>query len=91
MHMKYDTCAKYSHIVGTYQAARRERKEFAEVESDRTSKKLLDNLMQSHAVKEVLGETSGQGSSKGSRPSSSKAKADMFELPPLPENFQRFV
>ncbi|KAK3095676.1 hypothetical protein FSP39_017483 [Pinctada imbricata] len=69
-------------------AARRERKEFAEVESDKASKKLLDNLMKSHAIKEVLGENQPGTSSPGKSSVTTKNKADLFMLPPLPENFQ---
>ncbi|XP_056005914.1 DNA excision repair protein ERCC-5-like isoform X3 [Ostrea edulis] len=69
----------------------------AEVEGDKASKKLLDNLLKSHALKEVLnkGHASTSSSSITSQPSTSRQsqgttqKLDLFQLPPLPEEFIR--
>ncbi|XP_061180029.1 DNA excision repair protein ERCC-5 homolog [Saccostrea echinata] len=84
-------------------ASRRERKMVAEVEGDKASKKLLDNLLKSHALKEVLnkGHASTAGNSNVSQPSTSTQpstssqsqetaeKRDLFQLPPPPEEFVR--
>ena len=71
----------------------------AEVEGDKTSKKLLDNLLKSHALKEVMnkGHASTASSSSSSMPSTSSQsqdsteKRDLFQLPPLPEEFIRYM
>lgn len=71
----------------------------AEVEGDKASKKLLDNLLKSHALKEVLnkGHASTSSSSITSQPSTSRQsqgttqKLDLFQLPPLPEEFIRYL
>lgn len=67
----------------------------AEVEGDKASKKILDNLLKSHALKEVMkkGHASTDSSSSMSQPSTSSQsqdstqKPDLFQLPPLPEEF----
>lgn len=69
----------------------------AEVEGDKASKKILDNLLKSHALKEVMkkGHASTDSSSSVSQPSTSSQsqqsaqKPDLFQLPPLPEEFAR--
>ncbi|XP_021372076.1 DNA repair protein complementing XP-G cells homolog [Mizuhopecten yessoensis] len=66
--------------------SRRETREFAEKESTKTNQKLLQNLMKSRAVKEVLGDNAGPSTSQV--PTSNRAR-DMFELPPLPPEFLR--
>lgn len=84
MHEKF-TCFCY------IQAGRREKKEFAELESDKATKNLVQNLMKSHAINAVLKkDDSSKHSSSGPKPSTSnQGKPDMFELPPLPEEFKR--
>lgn len=70
----------------------------AEVEGDKASKKILDNLLKSHALKEVMkkGHASTDSSSSVSQPSTSSQsqqsaqKPDLFQLPPLPEEFARY-
>lgn len=70
----------------------------AEVEGDKASKKILDNLLKSHALKEVMkkGHASTDSSSSMSQPSTSSQsqdstqKPDLFQLPPLPEEFARY-
>ncbi|XP_063427344.1 DNA excision repair protein ERCC-5-like [Mytilus trossulus] len=71
-------------------AGRREKKEFAELESDKATKNLVQNLMKSHAINAVLKkDDSSKHSSSGPKPSTSnQGKPDMFELPPLPEEFK---
>lgn len=78
-------------------ASRREKKMMAEVEGDKASKKILDNLLKSHALKEVMkkGHASTDSSSSMSQSSTSSQsqdsiqKPDLFQLPPLPEEFAR--
>ncbi|KAK6194880.1 hypothetical protein SNE40_000416 [Patella caerulea] len=65
-------------------AARRERKEFAEKESGKASRKLLENLMKSHAVKAALGQDTS-GVQPGPSSFNSNRKPDVFELAPLPD------
>ncbi|XP_050394306.1 DNA excision repair protein ERCC-5 [Patella vulgata] len=65
-------------------AARRERKEFAEKESGKASRKLLENLMKSHAVKAALGQDTS-GVQPGPSSLNSNRKPDVFELAPLPD------
>ncbi|XP_060079730.1 DNA excision repair protein ERCC-5-like [Ylistrum balloti] len=67
-------------------AFRRENRELAEKESSKTNQKLLQNLMKSQAIKEVLGDDAGP--SKSQLSTSTKSR-DMFELPPLPAEFLR--
>ncbi|KAJ8309905.1 hypothetical protein KUTeg_011770 [Tegillarca granosa] len=66
--------------------SRRERKEFANQESERTSKKLLENLMRSRAVKEVLAGEAVKDD-KPIKVNKNRTK-DLYELPPLPKEFQ---
>lgn len=65
----------------------------AEFESDKATKTLVQNLLKSHAISEVLKKDDNKpASSSGTKPSTSKAgKPDLFELPPLPEEFKRQV
>ena len=74
-----------------YQAGRRQKKKMAENESDKATKTLVQNLLKSHAISEVLKKDDKKpASSSGLKPSTSKAgKPDLFELPPLPEEFKR--
>jgi hypothetical protein len=74
-----------------YQAGRRQKKKMAEFESDKATKTLVQNLLKSHAISEVLKKDDKKpASSSGLKPSTSKAgKPDLFELPPLPEEFKR--
>ncbi|CAC5405682.1 ERCC5 [Mytilus coruscus] len=71
-------------------AGRREKKEFAELESDKATKNLVQNLMKSHAINAVLKkDDSSKCSTSGPKPSTSnQGKPDLFELPPLPEEFK---
>ncbi|GFS17107.1 DNA repair protein complementing XP-G cells-like protein [Elysia marginata] len=79
-------------------AARRDRREEAERESSAVAEKLLENLVKSHAVKQVLGgegqRSSGPSSSSRSKPTRvpgvrkgrNQKLEDIFELAPLPES-----
>lgn len=69
-------------------ASRREKKEFAEKEGNRTNKKLLENMMRKHAIKEVLGENAPSTSADIPR---KRTAEDVFQLPPLPEEFKKLV
>ncbi|XP_013421180.1 DNA repair protein complementing XP-G cells homolog isoform X2 [Lingula anatina] len=67
-------------------AARRQRKEQAEKETGKTSQKILTNFLKRQAVQAAI----GKGGEKATvpeipaKPSTSK-EADMYQLPPLPE------
>ena len=64
------------------QATRRERKENVDREKGRTSQKILQNLLRSHAVRDVTGDRTEHISVP---PSDRPAEQDIFQLPPLPE------
>ena len=64
------------------QAARRERKENIDREKGRTTQKILQNLLRSHAVKGVTGDRTEHIAVP---PSERPAEPDIFQLPPLAE------
>lgn len=69
------------YLYSTWQAARREKKELIDKEKGRTNKKLLENLLRSHAIKTVL----GNENTTIEIPRKMLPEPDIFQLPPLHE------
>ncbi|XP_064615043.1 DNA excision repair protein ERCC-5-like isoform X2 [Liolophura sinensis] len=64
-------------------AGRKERKEQAERESQKTAKKMMSNFLKSYAMQQLMG--GGKDNSDSiSLPFPVQTEPDMFELPPLP-------